>query len=132
MWVFHLKAIVSMKALSITSANPTISHFITLKILQSQVVEGYVFLEKSSLLGGEVTAAFTAVVDDTLSSCLREVLLPLPGMEERVKACITPQELIKLLPQHYFLPCLKRVQSIFDNWEGKITREKFPLTGCCL
>lgn len=69
------------------------------------------FLEKSSLLGDEVTAAFTAVVEDTLAASLREVLLPLEGMEERVKGCITQQDLIKLLPPHHFLPCLKKAGS---------------------
>ena len=70
------------------------------------------FLEKSHQLGDEVMTAFSGGVHATLAAGLRGVLLALPGMEERVRGCITPQELIKLLPSpECFLRCLGKACS---------------------
>ena len=72
------------------------------------------FLEKSHQLGDEVITAFSGGVHDTLAAGLRGVLLALPVMEERVRGCITPQDLIKLLPSpECFLRCLRKARSAF-------------------
>lgn len=70
------------------------------------------FLEKQYQLGDEVTAAFTIVIDGILTSTLKEILLSHPDLQEKAKGCISPQELVKLLPLECFMPCLKRVRKV--------------------
>lgn len=74
-----------------------------------QVAEGYMFLEKQYQLGDEVTAAFTLVVDSILLDSLKASLSSVPALEEKVRACVSAQELIKILPLQSLIPCLKQV-----------------------
>ena len=76
-----------------------------------QVLEGYIFLGSTESLGGEVAAAFAAVVDDRAVSCLREIVGSVPNLEGKSRACLTFQDLARLLPQGCFCACLREVKS---------------------
>ena len=68
------------------------------------------FLEKQYQLGEEVTAAFTVVVDNVLLDSLRAELASVAGLDEKSRAGVSAQELIKILPLQSFAPCLKQVR----------------------
>ena len=76
-----------------------------------QILEGYMFLGSTESLGGEVAAAFAGVVDERAVSCLREIVGSVPNVEGRSRACVTFQELARLLPQGCFCTCLREVKS---------------------
>ena len=68
------------------------------------------FLEKQYQLGDEVNAAFTVVIDGILLKSLKDHLSSSPDLGDRVKSCVSPQDLIKLLPLQLFNPCLQQVR----------------------
>ena len=72
------------------------------------------FLEKQYQLGDEVTAAFTVVVDGILLTSLKETLSSRSELEESVSSCVSPQELIKILPPECFAACLQKVPRCFN------------------
>lgn len=70
------------------------------------------FLEKQYQLGEEVTASFTVVIDEVLLGALKSTIATQPELQEAQKACITPQDLIRILPEQCFCPCLKQVKAL--------------------
>ena len=69
------------------------------------------FLGSTELLGGEIVAAFAAVVDERAVNCLREIVDSVPNGEGKSRACLTFQDLARLLPQGCFCTCLREVKS---------------------
>lgn len=76
-----------------------------------QILEGYIYLGNTSLLGNEVATAFTATLDAEFRATLKDQMIALPEFEDKAKGLVTPQEMIKLLPQHHFIACLQLVSS---------------------
>ncbi|BDA42201.1 probable Syndetin [Coccomyxa sp. Obi] len=77
-----------------------------------KVLEGYIFLGNVNELNTRLTNAITSAVSTTV---VRSVILTRPGLEERARASVPVQDMVRGLPADLFRTCLARaLMVVFD------------------